>query len=140
MSPQQKDINGIGEVNRDGNVKGPADLRPQRSSINEGNVAEPNIYETLKIRGPYGPPWPLVTDPVEFSIGSTTVRIEIEDENAKYPLGWVILDDAKVQREAQTSIGTFCEWMGLDTEQVEDLKEQMKQIGSIKPFKVTFAR
>ena len=102
--------------------------------------AEPNTntLDQLKVRGPYGPAWPFVTEPVEFEIGPAKVKIEIEDENAKYPAGWAILDDENVQREAQAGLDTFCEWMGLDAGQIYALKEQLKQVGSIRPFKMDF--
>jgi len=92
---------------------------------------DPNI---VKIRGPYGPTWPLIAEPTEFEIGTATVKIEIEDENAKYPIGWAMLDDEEIQREAQAGFETFCEWMDIDQVQVELLKEQMEQIKEIRPF------
>jgi len=103
-------------------------------SINSGF----NDLDSQLIRGPYGPPWPFVTEPVEFEIGSTKVRIEIEDENAKYPLGWALLDEKTLKREADAGFVTFCEMMGLDAEQIDSLKEQLTEIGEIKPFKVEF--
>ena len=111
------------------------------SEANDSNgkyAADSNAVDKLEIRGPYGPAWPFVTKPVKFEIGSTTVKIEIEDENAKYPVGWAIIDDEKVQREAQAGLETFCEWMGFNSDQIESVKEQLKQIGSIKPFKIEF--
>ncbi len=94
--------------------------------------------DALVIRGPYGPPWPFVTEPVEFEIGPTKVRIEIEDENAKYPLGWALLDDKDVQREVEAGFVTFCEMMRLDAQQIDALKEQLKRIGEIRPFATDF--
>jgi len=79
-----------------------------------------------------------VTEPVEFEIASATVRIEIEDENAKYPIGWMLMSDRQVQREADAGFGTFCEWMGLEKELLEPLKSQLQQISQIKPFKLEF--
>jgi len=105
---------------------------------NDSNGADSNAVDELNIRGPYGPVWPFVTEPVEFEIGSTTVKIEIEDENAKYPVGWAIIDNEKVQREAQAGLETFCEWMGFNSDQIESVKGQLKQIGAIKSFKVEF--
>ena len=96
---------------------------------------DPNL---LTIRGPYGPAWPFVTEPVEFEIGSAAVRIEIEDENAKYPLGWTVLADEKARREIQAGFKTFCEWMELTHEQIDSLKQQLNEIGEIKPFKLNF--
>jgi len=103
-----------------------------------GYATETNAIDLVKIRGPYGPPWPFVTEPVEFEIGSAKVKIEIEDENAKYPVGWAILGDEDAQRGSQAGLDTFCEWMGLDAYQINSLKEQLKQVGSIRPFKVDF--
>jgi hypothetical protein len=111
---------------------------PETNDSNGEYASDSNAADKLTIRGPYGPVWPFVTEPVEFEIGSTTVKIEIEDENAKYPVGWAILDNEKVQREAQAGLETFCEWMGFNSDQIESVKGQLKQIGSIKPFKVEF--
>jgi len=97
-------------------------------------------YGSLTISGPYGPPWPFVTEPVEFEIGSAKVRIEIEDENAKYPLGWALLKDGKVKREAEAGFETFCEMSGLDAEQIDALKTELNEIGQIKMFAVEFKR
>ncbi len=106
--------------------------------LNEAGYAEPNALNLVRIRGPYGPPWPFVTEPVEFEIGSATVKFEIEDENAKYPAGWAMLDDIKVQREAQAGLETFCEWMGYNKDRIDSLREQLKRLDEIKHFKVDF--
>jgi type II secretory pathway component PulK len=95
-------------------------------------------FDSTLIRGPYGAPWPFVTEPVEFEIGSATVRIEIEDENAKYPLGWALLDDVKIKREADAGFVTFCEMARLDAGQIDALTGQLAQVGEIKPFKQEF--
>jgi hypothetical protein len=100
-----------------------------------------NEANSVTVRGPYGPPWPFITEPVEFEIGPATVRIEIEDENAKYPVGWAIMEDKKVQREAIAGFETFCEWMEVNDVQIESLigpKGQLKKIGEIKTFKIEF--
>ena len=132
--PESPDLEGVDE---NGNITGL--LSDQEANDSNGkHAADSNAVDKLKIRGPYGPAWPFVTEPVEFEIGSTTVKIEIEDENAKYPAGWAIIDNEKVQREAQAGLETFCEWMGFDSDQIESVKGQLKQIGSIKPFKVEF--
>ena len=103
------------------------------------DVGDSNDANSLTIRGPYGPEWPFVTEPAEFEIGSATVRIEVEDENAKYPLGWALLGDQAVQREAQASFETFCEWMGFNAENIDSLKRELKKIGEVvKPFNVEF--
>ena len=93
---------------------------------------------SLVIRGPYGPPWPFVTEPAEFEIGSAKIRIEVEDENAKYPLGWALMNNPELKRETEAGFETFCEMMSLDFIQIDSLREQLKQIGEIKPFTLTF--
>jgi hypothetical protein len=75
---------------------------------------------------------------MELEIGSATVRIEIEDENAKYPIGWMLLADKKIEREAIAGFETFCEWMDVNEIHIESLKEQLKEVGDIKPFKLEF--
>jgi hypothetical protein len=118
-----RDVNDVNDVNEAGNISGLTDFN------------DPN---SLTVRGPYGPPWPFVIEPVEFEIGSATVRIEIEDENAKYPLGWMLLDDKKVQREALAGFETFCEWMDVNSVQIDLLKQGLKEISEIKTFKLDF--
>ena len=103
-----------------------------------GGVADFNEPNAPTIRGPYGPTWPFITEPVEFEIGSATVKIEIEDENAKYPVGWAILGDQQVQRETQAGLEIFCGWMRLGDEQIDALKLQLDDIAEIKPFKLDF--
>ncbi|MFC1781140.1 type II secretion system protein GspK [Planctomycetota bacterium] len=90
--------------------------------------------DTTMIPGPYGPVWPLITEPVEFEIDSAQIRIEIEDENAKYPLGWAIMNNEEMQREIDAGFYTFCEMMGIDDEQIESLREQLAQIAEVKKF------
>jgi len=93
---------------------------------------------SMKVRGPYGPPWPFVSEPTEFEIGSAKIRIKIEDENAKYPLGWALLDNPEIQREVDAGFQTFCEMMGLDFMQIDSLREQLQKIGKIKSFELNF--
>jgi hypothetical protein len=95
-------------------------------------------FDSIVIRGPYGPPWPFVTEPVEFEIGSAKVRIEVEDENAKYPLGWEMMNTPELERETEAGFVTFCEMMGMDFMQIDSLKEQLTRIGEIKPFAISF--
>ncbi len=93
---------------------------------------------SLQIRGPYGPPWPLVTEPMEVEIGSAKVTIEVEDENAKYPLGWAMLADEKRKPVAVAGWTTFCEWMGYTPQEIGVLNEDLAKIGKAKPFKTEF--
>ena len=118
-----------------------AQKKDSRSISGANNIKYAGSYMNLdstSIRGPYGPPWPLVTEPAEFEISSVKVRIEIEDENAKYPLGWALLNYPEVNLEAEVGFVTFCEMAGLDSEQIESLRSELNQIGNIKPFKMEF--
>jgi hypothetical protein len=107
-------------------------------SSDEIGIAGFDSYDSLTISGPYGPPWPFITEPVEFEVGSAKIRIEIGDENAKYPLGWALLNDKAIQREAEAGFETFCEMTGLKTEQINSLKNELQKIGQIKPFVLDF--
>lgn len=118
------DKNGINNVNSTGRDKSGMD--------------EMYGLDSIVIRGPYGPPWPFVTEPAEFEIGTAKVRIEIEDENAKYPLGWAMMNIPELERETEAGFVTFCEMMGMDFMQIDSLREQLKQIGEIKPFAISF--
>jgi hypothetical protein len=97
-----------------------------------------NDPNTLYIPGPYGPPWPLVTRASRFEIGSATVTVEVEDENAKYPVCWMLLDDKEVQREIEAGFETFCEWMDVNYVDIELLKEELQQVKEMKPFRLKF--
>jgi len=119
-SGDMRDINDINDVGETGNIS---------------SVADFNDSNSLTVRGPYGPPWPFV---IEFEIGSAAVRIEIEDENAKYPVGWMLLDDEEVQREALAGLETFCEWMDVNSVRIDSLKQELKEISEIKTFKLDF--
>ncbi len=123
---------GINDVNsvRDVNYAGDTNNTPGIFDLNEPNATV--------VRGPYGPQWPLITAPAEFEIGSVKVKIEIEDENAKYPIGWAMLDDPNLVREAEAGFKTFCEWMEVDSTDIESLDKGFKEISKIKPFKTDF--
>jgi len=120
------------------NIKGIDDINniDYIDDINDINDIDFGELGSLTIRGPYGSAWPFVTEPVEFEIGSATVRIEIEDENAKYPIGWMLLSEPEVQREVAAGFEMFWEWMGLGKS--DSLRDQLKQISQIKPFKLEF--
>ncbi len=126
------DLSGIGDANNINDVND--------AGLDEIGFADFNDLSSLTIRGPYGPPWPLVTEPVEFEVGSAKVRIEIEDENAKYPLGWTVLSDRdkQVKREAEIGFEIFSELMGLDAGQDSPLIKQLNKISEIKPFQLDF--
>jgi hypothetical protein len=128
-SSNMHDVNDINDIN---------DVNKVGEANNISGVTDFNDPNSLIVRGPYGPPWPFVIEPVEFKIGSATVRIEIEDENAKYPLGWMLLDDKEVQREASAGLETFCEWMDINSVRIDSLKQELKGISEIKTFKLDF--
>jgi hypothetical protein len=94
--------------------------------------------QSITIPGPYGPPWPLVADPVKCEIGSAKVKIEIEDENAKYPLNWAMLTDDKWKSLAETGFATFCEWMGYTADEIGDLRKDLDKIGELRPYQLEF--
>ena len=102
-----------------------------------------NDYNDISIRGPYGPKWPLVTEPMNFEIGDCEVKIEIEDENAKYPIGWVLLKDnpdRKIEREALASFQVFADWMGLENSQTQELISQSQAANEFKEFKLNLKK
>jgi hypothetical protein len=90
------------------------------------------------IPGPYGQKWPLVAKPINFEIGSSKIRIEIEDENAKYPLGWALLTQDNERLESQAGFQTFCEWMNIYEQDFLTLQGDLDQIAQIKSFKLNF--
>lgn len=126
-----RDINSANDVNAINEV---SSLNDVNNLDDVGRIAGFNDANSLRVRGPYGPAWPYMVEPVEFEIGSAKVRIEIEDENAKYPLGWAMLGDEDAQREAKAGLITFCEWMDVNSAQIELLEEQLEDISEIKPF------
>ena len=135
IGPQSEKLNSKKPLNDANDTKDINDANAAGGKDGMAGVEDPN---SLVIRGPYGPPWPFVTKPVEFEIGPTKVRMEIEDENAKYPLGLALLDDKSLQREADAGFVTFCEMVRLDAAQIESFKEQLRQVGEIRPFSVDF--
>lgn len=128
-----KNIKSINDINNTDKI----------SDINDFNDTDANESSlkdvgSITIRGPYGPPWPFVTEPVEFEIGSATVRIEIEDENAKYPVSWLTFSEVQMQREIEAGFEIFCEWMMIRNEQIDSIKQQLNQIKGIRSFQSEF--
>ncbi len=93
---------------------------------------EPEPIDPLKlvVPGPYGQPWPLVSKPIELNFGEAVVTIEIEDENAKMPLGWA----ASGNKAAKAALTTFCEWMSMKPDEIEELHKQCARIQEQKTF------
>jgi hypothetical protein len=120
-------------------VNGPNILNTNEpNNFNPGSMTKSSKPEELVIPGPYGQKWPLVTKPINFKIGSSKVKIEIEDENAKYPLGWALLDQSNVQFESQAGFKTFCEWMNIYEQDFLTLQSDLDEIAQIKSFKLEF--
>jgi len=127
---RSRDTAGIDEF---GNIE-----KLNSNDLNEMGMDDFDTSVSSEIPGPYGPAWPYVTEPIEFEIGSAKVRIEVEDENAKYPLGWAMLEDEDIKREAEAGFETFCEMTGLTLEQIDLLKLELEEIGKIRPFALDF--
>lgn len=131
----ERELNGLGTNNRKNLVE---DLF-EFSDVNETDEQEKDI----EIPGPYGPPWPLAREVEDLDIGNAKVKIEIEDENAKYPLGWALLDDKTVEREAEVAFETFFQWWAVDDvngfqARIYNLQDQLEQMRKIKTFEVIF--
>ena len=109
-----------------------------KTSEDDTNYMDTNDPNKISIPGPYGAPWPLIQEPAEIEIGDVKVRIEIEDENAKYPLGWGMVEDNKIQREIDAGFESFCQMSGLDSEQIEALKSQLTEIKKLRTYKINF--
>lgn len=134
-APDTSDINDVNSTD----VNSAKDI----NSVSEPNsVVDYNDPNQLDVPGPYGAEWPLITEPVEFEIGKAEVTITIEDENAKYPVGWALLEEDsegdRIAREAEASFETFCEWMDVNEVEIANLKDQLKRIDKIKDFKMKF--
>jgi hypothetical protein len=100
-------------------------------------LADPEASNVF-VRGPYGPEWPLVIPPIEFEVGEAQVRIEIEDENAKYPLPWLLVKDSPQGMEIEAGFEAFLEWMGYPLTDILDIKEQVATIGALRPYTLEF--
>ncbi|MFC1652169.1 hypothetical protein ACFL3F_00475 [Planctomycetota bacterium] len=116
------------------------------TDVNDPMGADPEDMEFFsdesdlpKIRGPYGPEWPMVAEPLEFEIDGAQVTIQIEDENAKYPISWMLVKDPKIENEVAAGFEMFLEWMGYSTvTEIPELVDQLARISELKPFKMAF--
>jgi hypothetical protein len=108
------------------------------NDMGDANDLSAAIAELLTVPGPYGPPWPLVTAPLECEIGSAQVTIEIEDENAKYPLNWALIADEQWKPLADVGFVTFCEWMGYSADDVSALQDDLAKIAGIRSYQLEF--
>jgi type II secretory pathway component PulK len=103
--------------------------------------AEPPSWEELirglEIPGPYGPKWPLLTEPeiIDFA-DDCQIEIIIEDENAKLPVTLALLTDPQndIEAEKQACFYTFFEWMGAQEEYILDFLDSTDKIAQTKTF------
>ena len=90
------------------------------------------------IRGPYGPLWPNVIEPLVLEIGDAKVTVEMHDENAKYPIAWMLIDDEQTERERTAGFEIVLEWMQLDVQEVSDLQDRLFEMKQARPFQLEF--
>ncbi|MFA5785002.1 MAG: hypothetical protein WC962_09000, partial [Phycisphaerae bacterium] len=56
------------------------------------------------------------------------------DENAKYPISWLMIEDEDVAREIQAGFETLCEMMSIDTKAIEQVMEQTAGLNEVKSY------
>ncbi len=127
------DANDFNDLNELAGVDGLAAF-----ALDSNLAVDLNDPNNLQIPGPYGPPWPLITEPLSLTIGDAAVTIEIHDENAKYPIGWMMLNDKKVRPQIQAGFKTFCEWMDVNKLTINQLEEELAELNKIKEYKLEF--
>lgn len=107
------------------------------NDVNEyAGMTDMNEPNEIYVRGPYGPPWPYVTKPVEIEFGTAKVTIELIDENAKLPLIWGMCTDANSKDESKAAVVTFCEWMQMKQSEIEPLIYELDEMKNVKPFSI----
>ncbi len=92
---------------------------------------DPNDFE---IPGPYGPPWPYVTEPMDIEIGPCHVTAVVEDENAKMPLSWFVATYKEDDKRAGYALETFGEWMQMSPGEIKELQSQCDDVSEKKQF------
>ncbi|MBN1508691.1 MAG: general secretion pathway protein GspK [Sedimentisphaerales bacterium] len=125
-------------VKRNARTRKTQEVEDARYGSDVNDVNDVNDVGIVEVPGPYGPPWPLATEAQECEIGSAKVKIEIEDENAKYPLNWALIADEQWQPLAETGFVVFCEWMGYAPTDIKDLKDDLEKIGQLRPYQLEF--
>ncbi len=117
------DINDINELDIFANIS-------QSLDYNDANL--------LQVPGPYGPKWPLIREAVSFNIGDVLVNIEIHDENAKYPMGWLMLNDKAVKQQISNGFDIMCAWMDVNNLVIKNIKDDVQELAAIKPYKLEY--
>lgn len=124
------EMGGFGEPNDPNGFSGFSDFGGTYGFREDGSV-DPN---SLSVPGPYGFDWPYVLEPMDFMVGNARVIINIRDENAKMPLTWSIMKDEKLLRASNDAIISFCEWMRMDYDQIDNLILQLEEVKQQKPY------
>ncbi len=119
-------------------VNGPNDFNDANGWASLSLSGYPAGSNDLFVPGPYGPAWPNVIKPIELEIGTAKVTIRIEDENAKYPIGWMLMDDKQREREVRAGFETFCAWMDANETDVAVAEQALEELRQLKPFKIKF--
>jgi hypothetical protein len=144
--PGPGQVSGSNDVNMVGAMGMSSDFRDMNdvnsvNDFNSFNYDMPYDYNDPNnwiVRGPYGPEWPYVSEPNEFEIGTAKVQIVIEDENAKYPIGWMLTDETEGGAEIEAGFETFCDWMDVNMVEVDYIKDQLADMSEIRKFKIKF--
>jgi hypothetical protein len=126
------------KVKQNAKARKTQDVNDVRYGSDVNDINDVNDVGTREVPGPYGPPWPLVMEAQECEIGSAKVKIEVEDENAKYPLNWALLADEQWKALAETGFVVFCEWMGYTPTEIKDLQDDLGKIGKLRPYQLEF--
>jgi DNA uptake protein ComE-like DNA-binding protein len=106
------------------------------SLLGQSGVEDACDVEGLYVRGPYGAPWPYMSEPVEIEFGDARLTIEIIDENAKLPIVWGISADANSKSESKAAVVTFCEWMQMEPNNIKPFMDELEQIKEDKPISI----
>jgi hypothetical protein len=131
------DSNNPYDINEPNGFNLPAEANTLPALLAHSTVTiDPNDPNNLQIPGPYGPPWPLITEPLNLVIGDAAVTIEIHDENAKYPIGWMTIQDIKLRPQIEAGFETLCsEWMDVNRVTVEKMVDELDELNKIKEYK-----
>jgi len=131
------DPNSVYDINEPNGFNLAVDMNNLPAFLSNSTAAvDPNDPNNLQIPGPYGPPWPLITEPLNLVIGDAAVTIEIHDENAKYPIGWMMIQDQILRPQIQAGFETLCsEWMDVNRVTVDKLLGELEELNKIKEYK-----
>ena len=88
----------------------------------------------MVVPGPYGYQWPQVCKPMEFEIGDAKIKITFNDENAKFPLTLMLMQNEELTRALDDALLIFCEWMQMDIEDIEILAFQLQSVAEKKEY------